>query len=243
MSITDNAVREVLRTEIHAEFYTSPQKYILGVDEDFLDGKTKWEAYIGAIMALSPNEEGDIPHVGMFSQGSMQPHIDYMRSLAARFSGETSIPVSELGVIHDNPASAEAIYAAKESLVCEAETLNDINGDALAQIAQMALACAKNVALDDLDDNAKSIMPRFKNPAKPSTISQVSSMQQAIQALPWMADSDVAIEEMGFSDEQIRRLKEDKRKSEATAVIIQQLTNRSKAKQESGNVNNSKSIS
>lgn len=29
----------------------------------------------------------------------MQPHIDYMRSLAARFSGETNVPLSELGVV------------------------------------------------------------------------------------------------------------------------------------------------
>src|SRR5699024_728576 len=30
MSITDEAVRTVLRTEVSAEFYTSPQRYVLG---------------------------------------------------------------------------------------------------------------------------------------------------------------------------------------------------------------------
>lgn len=61
-----------------------------------------------------------MPQFGQLTQGSMQPHIDYMRSLAVRFSGETNVSLSELGVVSDNPSSAEAIYAAKEALVAAA---------------------------------------------------------------------------------------------------------------------------
>lgn len=225
MSITDSAVREALRTEVGAEFYTSPQKYLLGVDDNFLEGKTQWDAYIGAIMALTRDEDGNVPQVGMFSQGSMQPHTEYMRSLAARFSGETSIPISELGVIHDNPASAEAIYAAKESLVCEADSMNKYNGVALCEIAKMSMAIAKGIPLSDLDENALSIMPKFKNPAMPSLVSQADAIVKVISALPWVAESDVALEEFGFSDDQRRRLKADKKKAEANAMIAQQIQN------------------
>ena len=42
MSITDSAVREALRTEISAEFFTSPQKYLLGADRDAFEQTTKW---------------------------------------------------------------------------------------------------------------------------------------------------------------------------------------------------------
>jgi hypothetical protein len=34
MDITDRAARTVLRTEISAEFYASPQRYVLGADEE-----------------------------------------------------------------------------------------------------------------------------------------------------------------------------------------------------------------
>src|SRR5574344_2164278 len=80
MSITDSAVREALRTEISAEFFTSPQKYLLGADKDAFKQKTKWEAYIGNIFAVGRDEDGNIPQFGQLSQGSMQPHTDYMRS-------------------------------------------------------------------------------------------------------------------------------------------------------------------
>lgn len=223
MSITDSAVREALRTEVGAELYTTPQKYILGADEDLLKDKEKWEAYIGTIMAITRDEDGNIPQVGMFGQGTMQPHMDYMRSLAARFSGETSIPISELGVIHDNPASAEAIFAAKESLVCEAEDLNQVNGDALVEVAKMALAVAGGKRLDQLDEQEKSVMPRFKSPAKPSIVSQADAMVKVISALPYVAESDVALEELGFNEEQINRLKSAKNKAEAKAMIAAQM--------------------
>ena len=221
MSITDCAMREALRTEVGAEFYTAPQKYILGADESLFDDGSRWDAYIGSFLALSRDEEGDMPQVGMFSQGTMQPHTDYMRSLAARFSGETSIPISELGVVHDNPASAEAIYASKESLVVEAQDFNDDNTAALSNIGMMALALADNKALSELDDNQRSIMPRFKNPALPSVVSQADAMVKIAGVMPWVAESDVALEELGFTADQIRRLKSDKAKAEARANMNQ----------------------
>lgn len=52
------------------------------------------------------------------------------RNLAAQFAGATCVPISELGVVHDNPSSAEAIYAAKEALVVEVDaTLNAANAE------------------------------------------------------------------------------------------------------------------
>lgn len=222
MSITDSAVRTALRSEVAAEFFTAPQKYLLGADEDVFEKLSKWEAYIGNIFTVTKDEDGDVPKFGQLAQASMQPHTDYMRSLAARFSGETSIPVSELGVIHDNPASAEAIYASKESLVIEAENLNETNGEALKEIGRMALATLRNVPLDSLDDDARSIKPRWKNPAMPSIVSQADAMVKIISAMPWVAESQVALEEFGFGEDKITRLMNDKRRAESRALLMQQ---------------------
>src|SRR5690606_5719339 len=58
MSITDEAVRTVLRTEVSAEFYTSPQRYVLGADEEaFVDEEgnpaPRWQAILGRMLAIS----------------------------------------------------------------------------------------------------------------------------------------------------------------------------------------------
>lgn len=219
MSITDSAVRCALRSEVSAEFVTAPQKYILGADDEVFGENSKWDAYIGTWLLLTRDEEGELPHVGQLSQGTIQPHIDYMRSLAARFSGETAVPISELGIIHDNPSSAEAIYAAKETLVIEAETLNEDNGEALKNIGMMALAISQNKALSELTDDERTISPRFKNPARPSLVSQADAIVKVISAMPWVSESKVALEEFGFTEDQIMRLETDKQKAIAQSLL------------------------
>lgn len=219
ISTTDSAVRTCLRSELGAEFYTTPQKYLLGAEDKDFD-KPKWEAYIGSVfLAGRDPETGQLPQFGQLPQASMQPHTDYLRNLAARFSGETSIPVSELGVIHDNPSSAEAIYAAKESLVIEATNLNKVNGRALRNIAMMATAIVENKALEDLTDEERDVMVHFKNPALPSIVSQADAMTKVAAVAPWIAETDTFLEELGFDEATRRKLLDEKKRAESSGAI------------------------
>lgn len=219
MSITDSAVRTALRSEISAEFFTSPQKYLLGAPEDLfepmsetdddeepqrsLPGMTKWEAYLGSILAVTRDEDGNVPTFGQLAGSSMEPHIAYMRNLAARFSGATNVPISELGIVQDNPSSAEAIYAAKEALIIEAEDLNESNGAAMRNVAQMALAVAANKPLDALTREERSVGTYFMNPSRPSLASQTDAMLKQASVFPGIVRTRVYWEELGYRDEQI----------------------------------------
>lgn len=219
MSITDDAVREVARSEVSAELSAFPQKYLLGTDEEMSDVEKRYKVAMGIILNISKDSEGDKPTFGQLAQVSTQPHIDYMRSLAARFSGETGIPISSLGVIHDNPASAEAIYAAKEDLVIEAESLNETNGESLKNVGLMVAAMTQHRAVDDLDSAWQSIYPKFRNPAMPSIVSQSDAMVKQASVAPWIADTDVFLEELGYTEEQRERLLSDKRRAEGMQAL------------------------
>ena len=186
-----------------AEFFTSPQKYLLGVDSDPFENRTRWEAYIGNIFTVSQTEDGTTPTFGQLSQGSMQPHTDYMRALAARFSGETNVPVSQLGVIHDNPSSAEAITQANEPLIMEVTDLNEGNGEALVTIAKMALAIANDATLDSYDE--LQIAANFKNPLMPSIASQADAMVKIASVVPEGFGEDMrqkVVQQMGANANQ-----------------------------------------
>lgn len=219
MNLTDDAMRASLRSEVSAEFFTAPQKYLLGADGDALGDMSKWDAYIGSIFAVSKDGDGDVPKFGQLPQGTMQPHIDYMRSLAARFSGETNVPLSELGVVTDNPASAEAIYAAKESMIVDAQNLNADNAEALRDVALMALAVLNGTDFATERSRGLAIQPKFRNPSMPSVVSQADAMLKMVQAIPWLADSDVALEELGFSDDQMLRLRPIRDRFNARALV------------------------
>lgn len=206
MSITDSAVREALRTEISAEFFTSPQKYLLGADPDAFKDKPLWSAYLGAIFSVSKDGDGDTPKFGQLPQGSMQPHTDYLRSLAARFSGETNVPISTLGVIHDNPASAEAIYAASEPLIIEVEDFNDSAREMLRNVALMSLAAILDVSLDELPPEYRDFTANFRNPAMPSVVSQTDAMVKLASVVPGFAGTNVFWEQIGFPEDMRRKV-------------------------------------
>lgn len=115
MSIVDSAIRTVKRSEISAEFYSYPQKYIVGLAEDH-DNIENWRATISSMLTLTKDEDGDRPTLGQFQQQSMGPYTEQLRSFAALFAGETGLTLDDLGFVTDNPSSAEAIKAAHESL-------------------------------------------------------------------------------------------------------------------------------
>jgi hypothetical protein len=206
MSLTDSAVREALRTEISAEFFTSPQKYLLGADPNAFENKTKWEAYIGNIFAVGRDENGDIPQFGQLSQGSMQPHVDYMRNLAARFSGETNIPVTFLGVSFDNPTSFEAEHALEEPLITECEDFNDGARDSLKTLALMALAAEQEKTLDELDAAYYDFMPNFRSPERYSLATQADAMVKLASVIPGFAGTDEFLKGVGFAEDTRKKI-------------------------------------
>lgn len=115
MSIVGSAMRTVKRSEIAAEFYSYPQKYVVGLSEN-AERMDKWKATMSAMMSFTKDEDGDSPTLGQFSQQSMTPHTEQLRMFAALFAGETGLTLDDLGFVTDNPSSAEAIKASHETL-------------------------------------------------------------------------------------------------------------------------------
>ena len=115
MDIQQGAMRTLKRAEISADFYSFPQRYILGTSED-REPMDKWRATMSSFIEITKDEDGDKPVMGQFSQQSMAPYLDQMRMMASLFAGETGLTVDDLGFVSDNPSSSEAIKAAHENL-------------------------------------------------------------------------------------------------------------------------------
>ena len=228
MSITDDAVRTVLRSETSAEFYSAPQYLLLGADPDSFkddDGNPipVWEFIIGRINLLSKDEDGDVPKLEQISQQSVQPHIEQLRELACRFAGETNVPVSSLGVVTDNPSSAEAMHAAEKDLVIDCAAATRVFGAALRRVGQ-DIVMMRSDGPNEMDDELATLTARWRNPALPSVIDAGDAMVKLIGAFPWLAETTVALEEVGFTDEQITRLLAEKRRNQNRNTLDALLT-------------------
>lgn len=221
MLLSDNYMREAVRSEVAAEFAASPQKYLLGADKSQLGEQSKYDAYIGSIFGVTRGKDGSVPNFGQLPQPSMQPHIDYNRSLAAQFSGETNVPLSALGVVQDNPSSAEAIYATKEDAVIQVQRLNAANGRALVDVGWMALAVLRGTDYVTERERVPDLGVHFADPSTPSVVSMSDALVKQGQLLPWLGETEVALEKLGYTDEEIRRLKSDKTRAESNAAMNQ----------------------
>ena len=139
----------------------------------------------------------------------MQQSVDMMRQLATRFAGETNISVSQLGIVSDNPSSAEAIYAANEPLVIEATDLIEGNRETLKVLARMAIAAELDVPLAELSDEQQDIMPNYRNPAMPSVVSQADAAVKLASAVPEFAGTGAFWKMVGLPEDTRREIENE----------------------------------
>jgi len=116
MDLTQAAMRTVRRADIASEFYSYPQRYVIGMNEDAEEGFDKWKAAMSAFMRIDKDEDNDRPVVGQFQQQSMTPFNDQIRMLGGLFAGETGLTLDDLGMPSANPSSSDAIKASHETL-------------------------------------------------------------------------------------------------------------------------------
>ena len=221
MMLADSYMREMERVEVSAEFYTNPQRWAAGLSQDQLEAlvQDKWKYVTGSIMGFTDNPEtGDAPTVGQFSQMIMGPHIDYINSLANQFSGVTSIPVSDLGVVQSTYVSAEAVQTAAANLCIEAEKLNMDNQAHLDAIMAMALAIDNGSSYGEMAQ--LDFTAHFKDPRKPSLVAQADAVLKSIQAVPKLAQSDYALEQLGISQTDIIRINSDAERAVGIAGMV-----------------------
>ena len=224
MSITDRVVRAGFRTEVSSDLYAAPALLLLGADESMFQNAQGertplWSWYMGRLKSLPKDEDGDKPDLQVIPQQSMDPFLAMKRALAAEFASATSLPISALGIVQDNPSSAEAIYAAKEDLVVEAMNTTRSVGYGLNRIVQDAICLRDGIPVSEMGDEVRNLATRWRNPAMPSVVSQSDAMVKQIGAIPELAQTDVALEELGYSAEQIVRIRSQIKRAQSGAVL------------------------
>lgn len=143
MSYVGSALRTIKRSEISAEFYSFPQKWVTGIDPS-AEQMDKWSAAMSAMMKFTTNVDGqDHVKLGQFIQQSMTPHTDQLKMFASLFAGEVGLTLDDLGFPTANPASYDAIKAAHENLRLTAKKAQKTFGIGLKNAGYLA-ACIRD---------------------------------------------------------------------------------------------------
>jgi len=141
MDYCSSAIRTIKRSEISAEFYSFPQKYINGIAEDVeID---KWKAAMSYVLTITESEDGNKPQIGQFTQQSMTPHIEQLKMFASLFAGEVGLTLEDIGFSTGNPASAEAIKASHNQMMLTAMKCQKKFSSAFVNVAYLS-ACLRD---------------------------------------------------------------------------------------------------
>ena len=134
--------RTLERSDVAAEFYAVPQKYVLGLSSD-AEQMEKWQATVASMLQFDKDEEGDHPVLGQFQQMTMAPLSEQLKMAASIFAGETGLTTDDLGFVTDNPSSAEAIKASHETLRITAKKAQKTFGTGFLNTGYLA-ACLRD---------------------------------------------------------------------------------------------------
>lgn len=227
MSLHDAALRTVIRMEGHADVYSIPDMWLLGADASVFrnaDGtqKAAWQVVMGRIKAIpdDPDAEGQLARadVKRFDAASPEPHLKQLTQQAQFFSGETSIPLTSLGVTdQSNPTSAESYIASREDLISEAEGCTDDWTPAIRRTILRALAIRNG--LSEIPPEWSTIGLDWRSPVHLSRAAAADAGSKAIAAVPWLADTEVGLEVLGLTDQQIKRALAERRRNGGTAAL------------------------
>ncbi|NKY08935.1 phage portal protein [Cellulomonas hominis] len=226
MSITDHALTTIVRTEIGGDFYAVPRMAAIGVAEDAFK-RGKWQAAIDRMLAITRDEEGELPSLHQFAQMTMQPLMDQYRMYASQFSGETGLPVSSLGIVQDNPPSAEALYAAEKDLIVKARATTKVLGGSLRQVARKVVMVRDG--LTEAPAELRGIQTNWLNPAFTSPVTAADALVKLSTVFPWLGDTEDALRYAGFTEAEVTRLLSDKRRAQGGSTLARALAARSAA--------------
>ena len=220
--LTDAAARTLVRSEVSAEFYSYPQRYALGVTEDDFtnpDGtkQDRWQAIMGTVWAIGRDDSGELPSVGQFPASTQQPHMDQLGVLAQTFAGATGIPVSSLGVgmQQSNPTSAEAYVTARQDLIGTARAAMRTWGSAYRR----SMVTAVELLHGSVPAELWSASVDWDDPAKLPASTAADGLLKVTQALPWLADTEAAIDMLQLDEAQTAQLKADRRRARTATML------------------------
>lgn len=231
MAIHDRALRTLVRMEGHADIFSYPELWMLGADmsvfeDDHGNRQPAWQVMMGRIKGIPDDDEQDNPalaraDVKQFQQASPGPHIEMLEKAANDFAGETDLPVSALGVqAKTNSTTADGSDNAEKQLIAEAEGATDDWSPALRRAMRRALAMKNGYqGLSSIPASWASLDTKWRSPAYLSRAAAADAGAKQVAAVPWLAETEIGLELIGLTDQQIKLAMSQKRQGQSDVLV------------------------
>lgn len=139
LTLSNAESRSLTNLQVAQELLALPQRFLFGQGiSDFKDQNgnkiSKFKAYMSALWTGPADAKA-----GQFAGADLGQIINVIKLYNQKVSALMGIPPSMLGIATDNPASAEAMRAAKERLITRGEFKQGLIGDPIEEAMSIAL--------------------------------------------------------------------------------------------------------
>lgn len=227
MLITDHALRHLLGLDIAREFYSYPQRYILGAPEALMKDKdgnplSPFQAVMSSLWTIPKGKGPDaqLPQVGQFATNDPRAFIDPIRMLAELFSSHSSLPPWMLGVTPEaNPTSAEAIRAGETQLIRRVLDRKSTLTRPWAEVGRLAVLL-RDGGLPEGFNYPSTLWSEVGTVNPSATADRIIKLAAAGVIQP---DSQIALNELGFSrkEQEIIRRENNAATSDAIRRLLE----------------------
>lgn len=209
--------RQKRREEIAEEFYSTPQRYIMGLAEG-AKKDPNWDSQIGKVWAANKDEDGDSPTVGQLNQMSIDGFETAKKDKARDFCAETGLTLRNLGYETGNPSSAESLEAMSDDLRLEAMATQEEMGQQIKNIA-ITLRMAID-GIDNVPDAMNDLVPAWKPLFSFDVGAAGDAAYKIQQAAPEMVGTIAYYRMMGVSIREAEELVERRKQLQGQGFMV-----------------------
>lgn len=216
--IVNEVVRVKRRYEVAGEFYSIPQRYIVGL-ADGAKKDDKLDSAIGRVWTITKDEDGDSPEVGQLTQMNIDQFSSAKKDLARDFCAETALTLRNLGYESGNPSSAESLEALSDDLILEAETAQNTMGEQIKQIAiTLRLALDQNNVIPAELNNLK---PAWKPIFRVDAGAVGDAVYKLTQVMPELLGNPKLYQMLGIGIREAEQLSQERSKLKVAGFMTQ----------------------
>lgn len=216
MGIVDGAIRTNLRAEINGEFYSYPQMVAMNIKPADINLHNR----MGKAMVIDYERDKsgrpvkDAPETKIFQleTSTTQPNLEQLKTAALNFAAEAALSPDKLGVVYDNPSSADAIDRADAELNTEAEMIGSDSNYTLVDSLKMMDMVARGSSIPR--EELLEVQADFRDPGMITRYSQKLAAAQLYGAGMLPPGEAVSYEIAGMTKIQVSRLVAAAKKAE-----------------------------
>lgn len=214
--LIQSGLRTMRRSEVAGEFYSSPQRYILGVSEEF-EKDEGMDLQLGKIAVIEKDGEGDAPTAGQWTQHSMSPYSDQLKMFAQQFCAKTGLTLHSLGFDTSNPTSAESYEAQNEDLRLLVDRTAKHFGNVLKKMA-ITLRLATS-GTREITPEMREIVPHWDPVFKVDIGPAGDAFNKILQTVPELRESNRMFYMLGMSVREAEKFASAPKSNDVSSIM------------------------